>query len=59
VPPPADVIVEKVEGLPGFPCLPADGLGPFTAPPAPTVIGKAETPTGKATAGDVPNGLAV
>jgi hypothetical protein len=59
VPPPADVIVEKVETEPGFPRLPADGVGPFVAPPAPTVIGKPVAETGKATAGDAPNGLAV
>jgi hypothetical protein len=37
LPPPADVIVENIEGVPAFP-VPNDGAG-CPAPPAPIVIG--------------------
>tara|TARA_R100001443_G_scaffold115372_2_gene132980 strand:- start:78 stop:242 length:165 start_codon:yes stop_codon:yes gene_type:complete len=54
LPPPADVIDEKIEALPTFP---GDGLVAVPAPPAPTVIGKdvavTERPPGAL------NGLAV
>jgi hypothetical protein len=55
VPPPAEVIDEKIESPP---LVPATGAGVLPTPPAPTVIGKADAVTVNAEH-DAAKGLAV